>query len=276
VWAFAAEYSVLLRSGTVSALIRANTDVYSDHAFVEFPLVEHAWIGHLRAAPAYHVSRALTVHCLIDDVLMARLFAMAGKEAWEAAALSDGSLRGKTAMNSPIATVGGVLKSIAIYRGIAMVMGSTTFSTVANGSAIPAATDTAFSDLIGRLAFGAGRPPVRFLLPRAIADDAAGLIILAIFHPSAELAPAWLPVSVAAPVRAAVRAEVRAEVRAAIRACLPAKRLPRILDGARRQAGRAWCASIWGSGPMRSRPARHGRRSSTQASTRRWRCRPSC
>jgi NhaA family Na+:H+ antiporter len=268
VWAFVAEYSVLLRSGTVSALIRANIDVYGDHAFVEFPLVEHAWIGHLRAAPAYHVSRALTVHCLIDDVLMARLFAMAGEEAWEAAALSDGSLRGKTAMNSPIATVGGVLKSIAIYRGIATVMGSTTFSAVANGSAIPAATDTAFSDLIGRLAFGAGSPPVRFLLPRAIADDAAGLTILAIFHPSAELAPAWLPVSVGAPVRAAVRV--------AVRACLPAKRLPRILDGARRQAGRAWCASIWGSGPMRSRPARRGRRSSTQASTRRWRCRPSC
>jgi alkylhydroperoxidase family enzyme len=214
----------------------------------------------------------LTVHCLIDDVLMARLFAMAGEEAWEAAALSDGSLRGKTAMNSPIATVGGVLRPIAIYRGIAMVMRSTAFSTVANGSAIPTATDTAFSDLIGRLAFGAGSPPVRFLLPRAIADDAAGLIILAIFHPSAELAPAWLPVSVAAPVRAPVRAAVRA----AVRACLPAKRLPRILDGARRQAGRAWCASIWGSGPMRSRPARRGRRSSTQASTRRWRCRPSC
>jgi NhaA family Na+:H+ antiporter len=41
---------------------------------------------------------------------------------------------------------------------------------------------------------------VRFLLLLAIADDAAGLIILAIFYPSGELAPEWLLLSLGAAV----------------------------------------------------------------------------
>jgi NhaA family Na+:H+ antiporter len=71
---------------------------------------------------------------------------------------------------------------------------------VANGWAIPTATDIAFSYLVGRLVFGAGHPAVRFLLLLAIADDAAGLIILAIFYPSGELAPEWLLLSLGAAV----------------------------------------------------------------------------
>ena len=46
--------------------------------------------------------------------------------------------------------------------------------------------------------FGAGHPAVSFLLLLAIADDAAGLIILAIFYPSGELAPEWLLLSAGA------------------------------------------------------------------------------
>ena len=37
-----------------------------------------------------------------------------------------------------------------------------------------------------------------FLLLLAIADDAGGLVILAVVYPQGELAPAWLLVSVAA------------------------------------------------------------------------------
>ncbi len=43
--------------------------------------------------------------------------------------------------------------------------------------------------------FGAGHPAVMFLLLLAIADDAGGLIILAVFYPQGELAPAWLLLS---------------------------------------------------------------------------------
>ena len=50
------------------------------------------------------------------------------------------------------------------------------------------------------MVFGAGHPAVRFLLLLAIADDAAGLIILAVFYPSGELAPVWLLLSLGAAV----------------------------------------------------------------------------
>jgi len=81
---------------------------------------------------------------------------------------------------------------IAVYLGLAALLGSDTYNAVANGWAIPTATDIASSYLVGRIVFGAGHPAVRFLLLLAIADDAAGLIILAVFYPSAELAPIWL------------------------------------------------------------------------------------
>ncbi|MEL6600484.1 MAG: Na+/H+ antiporter NhaA, partial [Pseudomonadota bacterium] len=84
---------------------------------------------------------------------------------------------------------------IAVYLGLAYFLGSETYSAVANGWAIPTATDIAFSYLIGRLIFGATHPAVGFLLLLAIADDAAGLIILAVFYPSGELAPEWLLLS---------------------------------------------------------------------------------
>jgi NhaA family Na+:H+ antiporter len=81
-----------------------------------------------------------------------------------------------------------------------MLLGSDTYTAVANGWAIPTATDIAFSYLVGRMVFGSGHPAVRFLLLLAIADDAAGLIILAIFYPSGDLAPEWLGLSVVAAI----------------------------------------------------------------------------
>ena len=53
--------------------------------------------------------------------------------------------------------------------------------------AIPLATDIAFSYLDARIIFGARHPGIPFLLLLAIADDALGLLILAVFYPSGEL-----------------------------------------------------------------------------------------
>ena len=131
---------------------------------------------------------------------MALFFAIAAKEVWEAVILKNGSLRGKKAATPLIATVGGMIGPVTIYLGLAAILGSTTYDAVANGWAIPTATDIAFSYLVGRIVFGAGHPAVRFLLLLAIADDAAGLIILAIFYPSGELAPEWLLLSAVAAV----------------------------------------------------------------------------
>ncbi len=195
VWNFLTEYSLLLILGAVIALVWANVDYTSYHDFVEMVIWDHAPIGH-----AHGDYRTLTLHYLVNDLLMAFFFAIAAKEVWEAVILENGSLRGKRAATPLFATAGGMFGPIAVYLGIAMLLGSDTYNAVANGWAIPTATDIAFSYLVGRLVFGAGHPAVRFLLLLAIADDAAGLIILAIFYPSGDLAPEWLLLSLAAAV----------------------------------------------------------------------------
>lgn len=193
VWNFIQEYSVLLIFGALSALIWANIHYDSYHHIVDFVILDHSPVGHLHDG-----HRTLTVHYLVNDVLMALFFAMAGKEVWEAVALKDGSLRGKKAMTPLIATAGGMIGPVAIYLVGAFLLGK--FAILANGWAIPTATDIAFSYLVGRIIFGARHPAVGFLLLLAIADDATGLIILAIFYPQGELNLEWLLLSFGAAV----------------------------------------------------------------------------
>ena len=178
VWNFLTNYSLLLIIGALIALVWANTNPGSYHHFVEYVIWDHAPIGHLHDG-----HRTLTLHYLVNDILMALFFAIAAKEVWEAIILENGSLRGKKAATPLIATAGGMVGPISVYLGLAMLMGSDTYSAVANGWAVPTATDIAFSYLVGRMVFGAGHPAVRFLLLLAIADDAGGLIILAILYP---------------------------------------------------------------------------------------------
>ncbi|MBN2905763.1 MAG: Na+/H+ antiporter NhaA [Rhodobacteraceae bacterium] len=199
VWNFVTNYSLLLIGGALSALLWANFHPNSYHDFVEFVLIDDFFIGHAHEVGG-HIHRTLTVHYLVNDVLMAFFFAIAAKEVWEAIILKNGALRGKKAATPLFATAGGMLGPITVYLGLAAILGSSTFDAVSRGWAIPTATDIAFSYLVGRIVFGAGHPAVRFLLLLAIADDAAGLIILAIFYPSGNLAPLWLLVSVAASV----------------------------------------------------------------------------
>jgi len=201
VWDFVTNYSLLLILGASIALIWANIDAGSYHHFVEFELIHDFIIGHAHYDAAGQVEyRSLTLQYLVNDVLMAFFFAIAAKEVWEAVILKNGSLRGRKAATPLVATAGGMFGPIAVYLGLAAFLGSDVYDAAANGWAIPTATDIAFSYLVGRIVFGAGHPAVRFLLLLAIADDAAGLIILAVFYPSGELAPEWLLLSLAAVV----------------------------------------------------------------------------
>jgi len=195
VWNFLTNYSLLLIIGAVIALIWANTDPKSYHYFVDYVIWANAPIGNMEDGV-----RTLTLHYLVNDVAMALFFAIAAKEVWEAVILKNGSLRGKKAATPLFATAGGMFGPIVVYLGLASIMGSETYNAVANGWAIPTATDIAFSYLVGRIVFGAGHPAVRFLLLLAIADDAIGLIILAVFYPSGDLAPVWLLFSLGAAV----------------------------------------------------------------------------
>ncbi len=200
VWNFVASYSLLLIFGAVAALIWANIDPHGYHAFVDYPLLENRWVGKLEYGDGDGSYRVLTLHYLVNDMLMAFFFAIAAKEVWEAVILKNGALRGRKAATPLIATLGGMMGPIAVYLGMAVLFWPMKFPEVANGWAIPTATDIAFSYLVGRIVFGAGHPAVRFLLLLAIADDAAGLLILAIFYPSGDLAPEWLLLSVGAAI----------------------------------------------------------------------------
>lgn len=201
VWSFVTDYSLLLILGALIALVWANTDASSYSHFVDFEFAHDFFIGHPHIDEAGRVEyRSLTLQYLVNDVLMAFFFAIAAKEVWEAVILKKGSLRGKKVATPLIATVGGMVGPITVFLGLAAFLGSDVYDAVANGWAIPTATDIAFSYLVGRIVFGAGHPAVRFLLLLAIADDAAGLIILAVFYPLGTLVPAWLLLSVAAAI----------------------------------------------------------------------------
>ena len=201
VWNFITNYSLLLILGAGIALVWANLDPKAYHAIVDYPLWKNSPIGVLVEEDGKMI-REITPHWLVNDIFMAFFFAIAAKEVWEAVILREGSLRGKKAMTPLFATAGGMLGPISVYLGLAAFLGSDVYDAVARGWAIPTATDIAFSYLVGRIVFGAGHPAVRFLLLLAIADDAAGLVILAIFYPSGELAPEWLLLSVGAALAA--------------------------------------------------------------------------
>ena len=227
--AFLYENSMFLIAGAVAALIWANVAPDSYHHFVHLDLTgggdHHAApahddtghgeahetpaattdgsdaaskddshnktastdeIGHAAPTAEQH---GMTLHFLVNDILMALFFAIAGKEVWEAmlpgGALSDP----KKAATPLLATVGGIAGPALVYLLGVMLTGQTSLT---NGWAIPCATDIAFSYLVARMIFGQGHPAIAFLLLLAIADDAAGLVILAVFYPAKPLVLGWL------------------------------------------------------------------------------------
>jgi len=152
--------SGLLILGTVLALVWANTDRES------YEVVAHA------------------LHFAVNDIGMVFFFALAAKEVVEATA-PGGALHSPRRSAVPlIAAVGGMVGPAAIYLALVLV---SDLPELARGWAIPVATDIAFSYLVARIIFGARHPGIPFLLLLAIADDALGLLILAVFYPSGEL-----------------------------------------------------------------------------------------
>jgi NhaA family Na+:H+ antiporter len=99
------------------------------------------------------------------------------------------------------AAVGGMVVPALIYVALTSTQGP---AELTRGWAIPCATDIAFSAMVARMIFPAGHPGIPFLLLLAIADDALGLIILAVFYPSGALSFASLGVLMTAAVIAAL------------------------------------------------------------------------
>ena len=154
---------------------------------------QHVATSHVRGhAGGQH---GLTIGFIVNDILMALFFAMAAKEVWEAL-LPGGPLSNpRTAATPLMSTLGGIVGPASLYA-IGVLMFSR-WSELGSGWAVPCATDIAFSYLAARFIFGAGHPAIAFLLLLAIADDAAGLAILAVFYPTGELNLWWLLLSAA-------------------------------------------------------------------------------
>ncbi|TNC49026.1 Na+/H+ antiporter NhaA [Rubellimicrobium rubrum] len=203
VWGFVTNYSLLMIGGAIIALIWANLDPHGYHAVVDWVLLDGGPIGEpIYAADGSVASRTLTLHYLVNDVLMALFFAIAAKEVWEAMVLEEGSLRGRSAFVPVLSAVGGMAGPVVVYLLLAALLGSETYDAVAHGWAVPTATDIAFSYIVARIIFGAGHPAVRFLLLLAIVDDALGLLIIAVFYPKGDIAPEWLLLSIGAAIGA--------------------------------------------------------------------------
>jgi NhaA family Na+:H+ antiporter len=151
----------------------------------------------------------ITWHFVINDILMALFFAMAAKEVWESL-LPGGALSNfKTAAMPLLATAGGVVGPAILFTLGALIVGQ--YNQIGNGWAVPCATDIAFSYLIGRFIFGNGHPAIAFLLLLAIADDAAGLVIIALFYPQESPELIWLLLSLAGMVIAFIMAKMRVQ-----------------------------------------------------------------
>ena len=154
---FIFDNSLLLLLGTAAAVIWANID------------------------SASYDAAARPLRFVVNDIGMVFFFGLAAKEVFEAT-MPGGSLATPRRALSPLAAaIGGMVAPALIYVALASIRGP---ADLIRGWAIPCATDIAFSAMVARVIFPAAHPAIPFLLLLAIADDALGLLILAVFYPS--------------------------------------------------------------------------------------------
>ena len=148
---FLLDNSLFLIFGAAAGLIWANSDWHGYVDFQHLRLFESSLFYDHAVANKGH-GYYVTLHYLVNDILMALFFAIAGKEVWEAT-FPGGPLNSlRTAATPLIATLGGMIGPAALYLAGAAFLGQ--FDTLSQGWAIPCATDIAFCYLVARLVFG--------------------------------------------------------------------------------------------------------------------------
>jgi NhaA family Na+:H+ antiporter len=168
------EFSIPLLAGVVVAIVWANLDP--------------AGYQSLNATP--FLGR-LSFHFVANELFMVLFFGIATVEITQSF-LPGGDLNPLSkAVNPLMGTLGGVIGPAAVYLGMNLLIGA---PELRNGWGIPTATDIALAWLAARMVFGAAHPAVSYLLLLAVADDAIGLAIIAVFYPNPALPvePVWL------------------------------------------------------------------------------------
>ena len=204
--AFLQEYSIPLILGVIVGLVWANInfDVYHDVVEFDFwnfgkgPFLDDG--EHHDLNDFYIFGKHITVHFLINEIFMVFFFGIAAKEITESV-LPGGALNPlPKAINPIMGTLGGVFGPVGLFILLAVIfyggtddLGRMMFPVegVLGGWAIPTATDIALAWLVARVIFGARHAAVNFLLLLAVADDAIGLVIIAVFY-SENVQPLWL------------------------------------------------------------------------------------
>lgn len=184
---FAQEFSLPLILGVVLGLVAANVNHHWYEVVVDFHPLGHG---------VYLFDHALTIHFIINGMFMCLFFGIAAKEIAEST-LPGGVLNPlRRAINPLAGTLGGIFGPVGLYFLLTWVLygGTDDFAAVANGWAIPTATDIALAWLVARVVFGPMHAAVNFLLLLAVADDAIGLVIIAVFYPDPHhpVEPIWL------------------------------------------------------------------------------------
>ncbi|HBU48389.1 MAG TPA: sodium:proton antiporter [Myxococcales bacterium] len=223
---FVQEFSIPLILGVIAGLIHANVapESYQHMIHLDWTSIFGSSEAHAGGGGAHGVPYWKTVHFLINDIFMALFFGIAAKEITESV-LPGGALNPPSkAVNPLLGTIGGIVGPAGFYLicvfilvtspeqiGVASgVFGSTSPEHIiagqhwsdatqlaANGWGIPTATDIALAWLFARLIFGNKGSAVGFLLLLAVADDAIGLVIIAVFYPSQTPEPVYMLLAVA-------------------------------------------------------------------------------
>ncbi len=203
---FLQEYSVPLILGVIVGLVWANLHFDSYYRIVEFdfwnfgqgPFLDDG--QHHDLNDFYVFGKHVSFHFLINEMFMVFFFGIAAKEITESV-LPGGALNPlPKAINPIMGTLGGVFGPVGLFILLAFIfyggtndLGRMMFPAegVLGGWAIPTATDIALAWLVARVIFGPRHAAVNFLLLLAVADDAIGLVIIAVFY-SDNVQPMWL------------------------------------------------------------------------------------
>jgi Na+/H+ antiporter NhaA len=144
---------------------------------------------------------AVTLHFFANDLIMVFHFGLAVKEVTEAL-LPGGSLNPPSKAANPImATMGGVFGPVGVFfiilkvfMAIGLFEDHYSFAVLSKGWGIVTATDIPLAWLAALVVYGQGHPAIDYLLLLAVADDALGMVIIAVFYqdPSSAAQPQWL------------------------------------------------------------------------------------
>lgn len=156
------EFSIPLIAGIIAALIWVNIDPAGYQAVIE------AKVG------------GISLEFFVNELFMAVFFGIAAVEITDSLS-PGGSLSPPGKSVAPLmATAGGVLGPVGAFFLLNHIFGD---ASLTRGWGITTATDIALAWLVARMIFKRGHPAISFLLLLAIADDAIGLVIIAIFYP---------------------------------------------------------------------------------------------